>query len=273
LMKAMLTTVQEKNLLLEEKLSQMGQDINTQGNSIKEILKLAEYHFEQAKISEQRMMTTLANIENKQNPPPIQSQSQSQQQVNNQSIIHSSNVIEGGSKLLTDNHLAMIKTWISSYSTAPFKMKLLYQGTRDGFTRESFGSKCYNLTPIMIFIKAQSSGNIFGGFQTKPRNGKEIGLYKGDDNAFLFSVTFGEKYPIKAKEKAFYELSKRLFDFGGAGDISIAMNCHTNEESYTQFPYYYSCSKFNNWETGKTYLAGTYNFRVEEIEVFHLIFS
>ena len=43
------------------------------------------------------------------------------------------------------------------------RFDLLFRGTRDGFTSESFISKCVNQGPTVFIVKSEK-GKVFGGF-------------------------------------------------------------------------------------------------------------
>mmetsp|Transcript_34515 Transcript_34515/g.33709 ORF Transcript_34515/g.33709 Transcript_34515/m.33709 type:complete len:82 (+) Transcript_34515:430-675(+) len=59
--------------------------------------------------------------------------------------------------------------------------------------------------------------------------------------------------------------------FGGGHDFYIANECNTNFTSYSNVGNSYDSGNlvYNSYDA-KSYLAGKYNFRVKEIEVFEL---
>jgi len=95
---------------------------------------------------------------------------------------------------------------------------------------------------------------------------------KKDDKAFIFSLTHNEKYPVDSSKTAIYALSSHSVLYGnGYPDILIATNCNTaNNQTY--FPRSYKCSKFSEeTQESKAYLAGSIDFKVEEIEVYQVV--
>jgi hypothetical protein len=71
------------------------------------------------------------------------------------------------------------------------KWKLLYRGSRDGFSSEKFHLKCDNLFPTLTIIKEKHFGNIFGAFTTaswkKPCECEGLQPIE-DEKAFLFNL-------------------------------------------------------------------------------------
>lgn len=57
-------------------------------------------------------------------------------------------------------------------------------------------------------------------------------------------------------------------------DLCIFNNCNTNSQNYSNLGYAYQLPKGLNSETdeSKSYLAGAFNFQVEEYEVYKIIF-
>jgi hypothetical protein len=70
---------------------------------------------------------------------------------------------------------------------------LLFRGSRDGWTAEIIHAKIDNQGPSITIIKTRK-GKIFGGFASVPWD--MSGIYKEDNNAFLFSVDLAMKNPV-----------------------------------------------------------------------------
>lgn len=160
------------------------------------------------------------------------------------------------------------------YGSHRCKLDLLYRGTQDGFTSASFFNKCENISPTITFIKSKQHGRVFEGYTTKNwgcKNG-----YIEDKEAFLFSLTHGEKYPIKTPQYAIIGRPDYILAFGGGHDIVISEGCtEKSDKTYSNFTHSYKCSKFGNFmDSGaKEYLAGSHQFSVEEIEVYQVVWS
>ena len=72
------------------------------------------------------------------------------------------------------------------------KWKLIYRGSRDGFSLDDFQTRCVCKSPTLTIFKAKKSGYIFGEYT-------EVGRTKMDPNAYLFSLTNKDKKPLKIK--------------------------------------------------------------------------
>ena len=145
------------------------------------------------------------------------------------------------------------------------KTTLLYKGTKDGFKCSSFHSLCDNKGPTLTIIKSHSD-KIFGGFINDSWHSK--GIYTYSKKSFLFSLDKKEKYEHKEsiKSQSFYGNSGYGMTFGGGHDIYISNDCNINKNCYTNLGHTYKTTISPN------YLAGEYNFSVEEIEVYSIEF-
>jgi len=172
------------------------------------------------------------------------------------------------SKILkTTDQSLMLKKWISNGSV---RFKLLWRGTRDGFTSTAFHAKCDKFKPTITLASA-TTGKIFGGFTDQ--DWTVISNYKPTSNAFLFSITNKEKYFIKQSNTqgtnhATYTNANYLPTFGGGHDLYFAESCDKNSTSYANFNYSYDAK-------GRTRddLTGAYNFQVKELEMYHVEYS
>jgi hypothetical protein len=115
------------------------------------------------------------------------------------------------------------------------KWTVLYRGTRDGFGSKDFHSKCDGHSNTLTIVKAKGSEFIFGGYMMVSWDCSSG--FKSDPNAFLFSLTNGDKRPVKMKvdpNKSQYAIrcdSRWGPSFGG--DICIANNANTTMDSYS----------------------------------------
>jgi 5-methylcytosine-specific restriction endonuclease McrA len=156
------------------------------------------------------------------------------------------------------------------------KWSLLYRGTRDGFSNKAFHSKCDGHSNTLTILKANGSGFIFGGFTTVDWEACEWpGESKSDPNAFLFSLTNKENKPLKMKvdpnrhQYAIYCGSGLGPTFGAGCDIVISNNKNTtmNGSSNLGRTYKHPQYEFGTNEA-KTFLAGSFEFQLAEIEVY-----
>jgi len=197
---------------------------------------------------------------------------QQHEQVLQQPISTQEIVINGTSSLFTSSHFDKLKEWIPKYvSLKTCRLDLLYKSSRDGFKAQTFHQMCESRSPTIIFIKSQTYGRIFGGYTEQTWD--HTGYFKNDEEAFLFSLTYNEKYPL-ADCNAIFCKNHYSATFGSGHDIHISDSSNSNSQvsSYSNFPHSYKCSKFTKeTEESKAYLAGSYKFKVEEIEVYQIV--
>ena len=148
------------------------------------------------------------------------------------------------------------------------RYSLLYRGSRDGFSASNFHSKCDNIPNTLTIIK--SGSNVFGGFTTSTWEGS-VG-YKKDSEAFIFSFRNNLNKPIKIKCKntnSIFAYPSYGPTFGSGHDFYIASNSNQNTESTSNLGFSYPTDLiFGGSDSAKAFLAGSYNFKVNEIEVF-----
>lgn len=156
------------------------------------------------------------------------------------------------------------------------KLELLYRGTFHGFEASAFHEKCDNIPKTLTVIKAATSGNIFGGY-TEAKWDKS-NSFKTDKHAFLFSLLNAEKTPVKVKISAGNEDDAIYCDgllgpiFGAGNDICIRDRADYYTDNYSYFGSTYCLPNYPaSSERAKCFLAGSYKFTVQEIEVFHLV--
>ena len=76
-----------------------------------------------------------------------------------------------------------------------FKWRLVYRGTRDGFSAYNFHSRCNWIANTLTIVQSETN-NIFGGFTTKPWTFENRHI--ADPNAFVFSLRNNESNPFLA---------------------------------------------------------------------------
>jgi hypothetical protein len=153
------------------------------------------------------------------------------------------------------------------------KWTLLFRGTRDGFGAKDFHSRCDGHSNTLTILKAEDSPNIFGVFTSVSWESPTDKKFKSDPNAFIFSLTNKDNRPLKIKidpdehEFAIFCHSEYGPTFGG--DIHIANNANTTMESYSSLGWTYKQPQYEE-ETNeaKTFLAGSFKFQLDEIEVY-----
>ena len=129
-------------------------------------------------------------------------------------------------------------------------------------------------TKYVDHFKADGTSNIFGGFTNVAWSSPSVGgEYKRDRNAFLFSLVNQENHPIKIKvsqpQHAFICHPSYGPSFGRGSDIFIAPFSNTNAGSYSNLGSSYSHPQYSKGSAqAQNFLAGSFNFKMSEIEVY-----
>ena len=150
------------------------------------------------------------------------------------------------------------------------KWSLLYRGTRDGFQPDDFHMKCDGHSNTLSIFKAKKSSFIFGGFTTVDWDSSSG--EKSDPIAFIFSLTNKDNQPLKMKIDPEHHDFAICCDpeygpiFGNGHDILITKSFSNNTanlgNSY-KHPQYE-----NGTDEADNFLAGSFYFKLEEIEVY-----
>lgn len=174
-----------------------------------------------------------------------------------------------GSVIVTKvEDIKLLRSWIG---TGIVKFKLLYRGSVDGFTGDAFHKKCDEFKPTITIVKSHHN-KVFGGYSdvvwTSTNN------YKATANSWLFSLDAKEKYKQKPNQSHYgvYCYSSYGPTFGGGHDLYIANNSNVGNPCYSNYGYTFETKDLAYSSTqAQSHLAGSYNFKVEEIEVFHIV--
>ena len=142
---------------------------------------------------------------------------------------------------------------------------LIYQGSRDGFKASDFHSKVDGYQGTLTVIKTVNS-SIFGGYTEAEWN--YTGNYKYDANAFIFSLVNNLNKSVKMNVKpTYYSIYGQPSNgptFGNGHDIYISDQSNINTNSYSNIYSY----DLPSYASSTTFLAGSYNFRTNEVEVY-----
>jgi len=172
------------------------------------------------------------------------------------------------SSLFQNSMYSKIQEWIGDCNCV---LKLLYKGSRDGFTSALFRYKCGYKAPTICFIKSKDYNKIFGGYTELSWGQSAIGVCD-DPNAFIFSVTNQEKYAYKKNGKAIYNHTSYLPSFG-VHDFLLSNSCNTAPNNTCAFPTSYTCANYASVSSqSHEYLCGGTQFCVEEIEIYKVCF-
>ena len=167
------------------------------------------------------------------------------------------------------NRLAI--TELCRFSSAK-QWKLQYRATKDGFSAQNFHTKCDGSANTLTVIKS-TNGNIFGGFTEKAWD--LTSGYYDDQKAFIFSLVNKENKPFKVMcgigGSAIYCNSSDGPRFGNSQghDIAIVSDSNVNQRSWSTFGSSYKHTDYQfSTDKAKSILAGSYNFKTLEVEVF-----
>jgi hypothetical protein len=142
---------------------------------------------------------------------------------------------------------------------------LLYQASVDSFRASSFHSKCDQISNTLTVIKSKKYNFIFGGFTTAQWNQNTC---TQDSDAFLFSLVNAYNTSVKMlvtyPQYAIYSNNNYGPTFGGGHDINLPDNSNISS-GYTNLYSYQSPSFVTD---RNSFLAGSYNFLADEIEVY-----
>ena len=149
---------------------------------------------------------------------------------------------------------------------------LLYRGSRNEFRSLDFHVLCNGKRNTLTLVKS-TNGNIFGGYVSLHWKSTAHMLWEYDTKAFLFSLVEKENGPLifelSASDKVYVGSQKEYVPiFGGSNYLFVSNKSNTNTDSYSNLKYTYTSPEYPYGRA--TVFANTYNFQVQEIEVFQL---
>jgi hypothetical protein len=155
------------------------------------------------------------------------------------------------------------------------KWSLLYRGSSDGFGARDFHAKCDRMSKTLSIIKT-TQAFIFGGYAEVEWN--STNTWKMDVRSFIYSLVNKENSPIKIKfdvssgQHSIYCGSSYGPTFGNDHAFYISDNSNLNTASYSNLGGSFKHPEFEyNSNEARTFLAGSYNFQITEIEVYRKI--
>ncbi|KAL9644560.1 hypothetical protein ABK040_009424 [Willaertia magna] len=177
------------------------------------------------------------------------------------------------SKIIKPSEFTKLKNLLSLTNRG---LTLLYRAKDDGYASNVFHSKCDNKGATITIIKS-TTGCVFGGYTNI--NWDTSGQYKFNNQTCLFSlfgpnneprfVKLENNGPHHSNQYSIYCDQSYGPAFGGGHDFYICNNCNTSNSSYSNLGHSFSVPGMNySTDAIKSYLAGSYNFLVEDIEVF-----
>ncbi|CAB4427799.1 unnamed protein product [Rhizophagus irregularis] len=174
------------------------------------------------------------------------------------------------SKIITIKHAELISKWIDKLEIVDemknfYELKLIFRGSRDGFTPNKFHTICYNRPRTVAIIKVKDSNEILGGYN--PMEWKPGPGYGLTNVSFIFSF-MNENINdhiisrVMEKEKAI-NYSNCFGPSFGIGDLTIFGG---DLDDFRQMNNY---CKMRSYE--KNIRETEDKFSVEECEIFQII--
>jgi hypothetical protein len=150
--------------------------------------------------------------------------------------------------------------------------KLIFRATRDGFKGSQFHDKCDNKPNTLVLIKSEYD-NVFGGYTEQSWSFSKINQgHKTDSNAFIFSLINEKNTPLKMKcinQECAIKCSNLYGPFFGNNDLYICDNSNSRNLSHSLLGQSYKHPKYaQGSKEANSFLGGSLNFKVLEIEVF-----
>lgn len=180
----------------------------------------------------------------------------SQRSMTNQNVsydINTPNVnfskLQSYEMLLNESNAQLINDWLGeTLNCRNVTTKLLYKAKVDGFSARIFKEKCYRKNNTITLVHT-NYGKLIGGYTPiaweNPENCTHCYEEDASQSSFLFSVTLGEKYPIKSDMLSFAignTLSMGPL-FGGGSDLEVVDECNMNYNSYAQTNHTYTSNR------------------------------
>ncbi|KAG0038886.1 hypothetical protein BGZ82_010471 [Podila clonocystis] len=150
------------------------------------------------------------------------------------------------------------------------KLTLQYRATRDGFDAGNFHMACDQRGPTLTVVRADN-GAVFGGYNSSSWSSHPSGVYSTSKTNFLFTLKSREhptrenmRFDVKGDgNAAAYNKADFGPTFGVGHDLYLASNCNLTCQSSSTMP-----SSYNGPGASTAALAGSFYFRVSEVEVF-----
>jgi len=176
-----------------------------------------------------------------------------------------------------NNYLSTLSNWLKPVMQSKSShWNRCWRASLDGWSANTFHSLCDNRGPSVTIIRVGQY--IFGGYTSASWSSSNKWLYSS--TAFIFSlvnkpgwgpVTFKPPGTHSSYQRATYCYYNYGPSFGGGHDIHIATYASSNTNSYSNLGHGYSPPAGHSYHTSftKAFLAGSYNFQPDEVEVFY----
>ncbi|PKY58345.1 hypothetical protein RhiirA4_512175 [Rhizophagus irregularis] len=162
--------------------------------------------------------------------------------------------------------------YIRTRNDQSYRFKLIYRGSRDGISSESFRKKCNGRVESLVLIKVKDTNKVFGGYSSigfcslgndfTTDGSNHHRFYNSSDN-FIFSFEDSEDTRhmkisrVVDKSQAILDSDYNGFNFGWGSLTMDNVSLHANN---------YSNNYENNLKTDTVYT-------IEEIESFNISYQ
>jgi hypothetical protein len=160
-----------------------------------------------------------------------------------------------------ERQISLLKSWLPFQNKNNLQCKLIYDAKRDGDKASTFHSLCNN-KPSTLTIISTSDNKIIGGFLSKPFGGNKG--FISDNNAFLFSLNYNEKYPSLNKGNNYY-------DTEGYGPI-FGNTCIQIEDKYLSHNKNYYEPFTKRYDFGNRHNEEDHYFKVIDLEIYQIFY-
>ncbi|XP_022777477.1 TLD domain-containing protein 1-like [Stylophora pistillata] len=177
-----------------------------------------------------------------------------------------------------DNYLGSLRVWLSPVVQSQSSYwKFCWRASVDGWAASTFHSLCDSKGPTVTIVRVGKY--IFGGYNSLSWTSRCVWQYTS--SAFLFSLVNKPSWgPVKLTQQGQYSYQKKYSiyscsshgpSFGGGHDIYISDYASSNSNSYSNLGDTYSPPSGHSYRSSfaRSFLAGSYNFQPDEVEVFY----
>ena len=148
------------------------------------------------------------------------------------------------------------------------KLRLLYRGSDHNFDCSTFHQLCDGKGKTLVLVRSKTN-TLFGGYATTAWHSNKS--YSPAPGSFLFNLDKQTQHKIYRNEGcAIYGHVNFGPLFGNGYDLHLTNNCNLNNDSSSNLGNTYSLPNNISYGTNESqsYLVGSYQFVVEEYEVF-----
>ena len=169
------------------------------------------------------------------------------------------NVLKKSKIIENEEQIVMLKEWLPYKNKNNIKCKLIYDAKRDGDKVSTFHSLCDNKEATITIISTSNNKKI-GGYLSKSFGGNKGNIT--DNNAFLFSLNYNEKYPSLNEKYNYQDQNNRGPIFGNIC-IEIKDMFLSNNKNYYR-------SYTSRYDFGKRHNNKDIYFTVLELEIYQI---